>query len=329
MNRKFWENLVSLYGVHILNYIVPLVTLPFLAHRLGPVHWGELAFAEAYASYISLFIEYGFGLSATRDLAQVRDDEAARSRLLAGVIGAQAFLTFCALALTLLLGYGLQVFAAYRPLLPFAFGLATLRAMSPVWYFQGIERMQSVAVITIISNVAAMAAMLVLVQSAADAWIPLALRAGAAFISAAIAYLIAYQDTRFRVPSVSYVWSALRTGWSLFLFKSAVSLYTTANVLLLGILARPSEVAWFAGAEKIAKAAAGGVTPITQAFYPRINYLLAKDRPHAKRAAQMSVLVTIGSGLALGIPAWVAAPWLVRLLLGSGFDKAVPVLRLL
>lgn len=329
MNRKFWENLVSLCGVHALNYIMPLLTLPFLARVLGPVHWGELAFAEAYAVYLSMFIEYGFGLSATREVARVRDNPAARSRLLAGVTGAQTLLIGCALALTFALGYGLPVFAAYRTLLPFAFILAAFRAIIPFWYFQGLERMRLVAAVTVTTNIAAAVGILLLVRLPQDSWIPLMLRAGAALISAAASYAIAYRDTPFSLPILADAWSSLRQGWSLFVFKGAVSLYTAANVVLLGVLATPNVVAMFAGAEKIANAAGSAVNPISQAFFPRISYLVSKGHEDATRTARLSLLMTVGSGLLLGLIMLVAAPLLVHTLLGPRFDHAVSVLRLL
>jgi PST family polysaccharide transporter len=329
MDRKFWQNLVSLFGINGLNYIVPLVTLPFLARVLGPVHWGELALAEAYASYTSLFIEYGFGLSATREVAQIRHDKFALSRLMAAVTGAQALLILGTFALTVGLGYGSSLFVEYRPLLPIAFSLGALRAINPFWYFLGLERMRLVATITILTNVAAAVSMLSFVRSPKDFGLPLLLRAGAALISAAAGFAIAYREISFSRPTIAQAWLSLRQGWSLFVFKSAVSMYTTANVLLLGALAAPAVVAWFAGAEKIAKAATGALTPLTQAFYPRIAYLMAKDRGDATRTARISVVMTVGSGLVLGLALFLAAPSLVHVLLGVGFSEAVPVLRVL
>lgn len=329
MNRKLWENLISLYGIQALNYVVPLIALPFLARILGPVHWGELAFAEAYAAYISLFVEYGFGLSATRDMAQLRENRLARSEILAGVIGAQILLGVASLITTVFLVDNVQVFSTCRPLLALAFLLGVVRAANPFWYFQGLERMPLVATVNVISSLAAVLGMLVCVQSPQDAWISLALRCGAAAISAAISFGVAYRDTPFIVPSLGHACLALRRGWSLFLFRSAVSLYTTANVLLLGVLAAPAVVAWFAGAEKISKAATGAVNPITQAFYPQINHLLAKDRTRAAQTARVSVVLTVGAGLAIGGATLIAAPALVRLLLGAGFAASIPVLRLL
>jgi PST family polysaccharide transporter len=88
-------------------------------------------------------------------------------------------------------------------------------------------------------------------------------------------------------------------------------------------------VAWFAGAEKIARSAVQGTGPITQVFFPRISRLMLTDRPGAARAARMSVMLMLGVGISAGVCMFFGAPWLVRLLLGPGFEGAVPVLRIL
>lgn len=327
MNRKLWENLASLYSVHLLNYAFPLLTLPYLARVLGAAHWGELAFAEAYAAYVTLLIEYGFGLSASRDVAQVREDAKARSTQLAAVAGAQGLLAIGALLGTLLLFQFGGSLNQYRPLLPLAFALALARAINPLWYFQGIERMGVIAGFNLIVNCAAAAAIFVLVRTPQDVAVPLLVRAAAASVTAGAAFLLAYRDMSFTRPTLALARRALAAGGALFLYRSAVSLYTTANVLILALVAPPVAVAWFAGAEKIAKAAVSGLGPITQSFYPRISYLLEKDRGSAERAARFSTWLTIGTGAALGLFLACGAPWLVKGLLGSGFAPSVAVLR--
>lgn len=329
MNRSFWENLASLCGVHVLNYVMPLMTLPLLARVLGPTCWGELAFAESYATYLSLFIEYGFGLSATRELAHFRDDPATRSRLLAGVLSAQVILTLCAIPATIALGWGVPHFAPYRPLLPLAFALGVFRAMNPFWYFQGIERIRTVALITAVTNIAGAAGILALVRSPADVSLALLLRMLAACTCFTVSLALAFRTARFRRPDLKLAIASLREGWSLFMLKGAVSFYTSANVLLLGIMAPPAAVAIYAGAEKIASAAAAAINPLMQAFYPRIAYLLHHDPKNASRTTQMSLLVTVSSGVLLGLTLFFGAPLLVRLLLGAHFAGTVPVLRVL
>ncbi|HTF67825.1 MAG TPA: oligosaccharide flippase family protein, partial [Edaphobacter sp.] len=170
---------------------------------------------------------------------------------------------------------------------------------------------------------------LLFVRAPQDSWMPLTFRSGAALISVAASLAIAYRDTPLSFPMLARALHSLRQGWSLFMLKGAVSLYTTGNVVLLGLLAGPNVVAIFAGAEKIANAAASGVNPIAQAFYPRISYLVAKDRRNAPRIARLSLLMTVGSGLLLGLTLLIGAPFLVHMLLGARFDQVVPVLRVL
>lgn len=329
INRRLWDNLASLYGVQVLNYVVPLFTLPYLTRMLGPTPWGVLAFADAYANYLSLVVEYGFGLSATREIAHFRDDRLARARQLAGVLGAQVILAAIATVFTLLLSHTVPLFAAYRPLLPYALLLAVTRSLVPLWYFQGLERMRLVALLTIAANSIAAVAILAFVHSPKDNWMPLAFRAIASLLSMCAAFGIAYRETPVMLPTWSQSWLALKHGGSLFVFKSAASLYTTANVLLLGLIAAPAVVAWFAGAEKIAKAAVAGIAPITQTFYPRIAHLMANDRAQATKTGRLSVWLTVGAGTAAGLALFVGAPVLVHALLGRGFESSIPVLRLL
>jgi len=329
MNRRLWENLASLYGVHIASYVIPLFTLPYLARVLRPAEWGSLAFAEAYSLYMTLIVEYGFGLSATREVARVRNDARARGQQLSGVLGAQVFLAVAALIVTAALARTLPIFATRSQLLPGAVLLGLSRAANPMWYFQGIERMRVMSLLNIATSAAGAAGIFILVQSPGDGWVALALRGGAALSSTIIGLLIAYRDTPFLWPSIRGSKDALWQGGSLFLLKGSVTLYTTANVLILGMLAPPAIVAWYAGAEKIAKAAVSGIGPMAQAFYPRINHLFASDRERAAETLRASAWLMMGVGLAAGLTLFAGAPILVRLLLGRGFESSIPVLRVL
>src|ERR1700689_4454173 len=70
LKHKLVQNAASLYGVQIATYAVPLVTIPYLARVLGVSGWGLVAIAQGFGSYVALLGEYGFGLSATREVAR-------------------------------------------------------------------------------------------------------------------------------------------------------------------------------------------------------------------------------------------------------------------
>jgi PST family polysaccharide transporter len=327
MNRKIWENLTALLSVHVLNYVAPLLTLPLLTRVLGPSSWGMLAFAEAYAMYASLIIEYGFSLSATREIAQASEDLSLRSRLLSGVFTAQILLSLAVGASTIALALTVPAFRLYANLLGPAFLLAVFRAVFPAWYFQGLERMKLIAAVNIAANLSSAILIFLIVRAPNQILVPLIVRGIAAFLASAVATYLAMRELPPVALSLKHALRALKQGWSLFLFRSAVSLYTTGNVLLLGVLAPAQVVAWFAGAERITKACTSVFGPITQTFYPRINSLLKSDPDAAKRMAKVSAQCTIGIGVAIGLGLFTLSPFIVRVALGHGFLPAVIVLR--
>ncbi len=328
-NRRLWESLASLYSVHAFNYLVPLFTLPYLARVLGPAEWGAYAFADAYGRVVAIAVEYGFGLSATREVARVRHDAGARGRELADVLGAQILLGMFAVLLTLLLAGIVPAFREHRGLLPGALFLAMGQGASPMWYFQAIERVKLMGALWIAARIAGAAGLFLFVHAPGDGWLALFIQGTAPFLSVAAGLTLAYRDTPFAWPSLRRGWRALYSGGALFLYRAGVSLYTSMNVLLLGLLAPPVMVAFYAGAEKIARAAVQGTGPITQVFFPRISHLMVHDRPGAARAARTSVWLMLGVGLSAGSLLFFGAPLLVKLLLGAGFEGAVPVLRIL
>jgi PST family polysaccharide transporter len=327
-DRRLWESLASLYGVHAFNYLVPLFTLPYLARVMGAAEWGAFAFADAYGRVVGLVVEYGFGLSAAREVARVRHDPHARSRELSGVLGAQLLLGGFAALITLILANTVPVFAAHRRLLPGAFFWAMSQGASPMWYFQGIERMKLMGSLWIAGRIAGAAGLFLLVRGPADGWLALFIQGTAPFLCVAAGLAMAYRDMPFLWPSFHRGWSALRAGASVFLYKAGANLYTSTGVLLLGFLATPLAVAWFAGAERIARAAVSATSPITQAFYPRINHLLLTDSRGAAQAARLSLWLTMSVGALTGAALFFGAPLVLRIALGAGFEGSVPVLRL-
>ncbi len=328
-DRTLWESLASLYSVHAFNYLVPLFTLPYLARVLGPAEWGAYAFADAYGRLVAIAVEYGFGLSATREIARVRNDARARGRELAGVLGAQALLGMVAVGLTLILGLVVPAFAQHRRLLPGALFFAMSQGANPMWYFQAIERVKLMGALWVAARIAGAIGLFVFVHGPGDGWLALFIQGTAPFLSVAVGLALAYRDTPLVWPSLRMGWRALCSGGTLFLYRAGVSLYTSMNVLLLGLVAAPVMVAFYAGAEKIARAAVQGTGPITQVFFPRISHLMTHDRASAAKAARVSVALMAGVGVSAGCLLFFGAPVLVRLLLGTGYEGAVGVLRIL
>jgi len=69
LRSSLFYDIALLYGVQCTRYFLPLVQVPFLARVLEPTGWGAMAFAQGFSAYLMLIVEYGFNLSATREIA--------------------------------------------------------------------------------------------------------------------------------------------------------------------------------------------------------------------------------------------------------------------
>src|SRR5438067_4980928 len=93
LNKKLTRNALALYGVQGCRKLVPFLSVPYLARILGPAGWGRVAFALAFGEMLVMLIEFGFNLSATREIARHCDSRESCRKIAAGVLGAQALLS--------------------------------------------------------------------------------------------------------------------------------------------------------------------------------------------------------------------------------------------
>lgn len=329
LGEKLVANVVSLYGAYLVNYAAPLVMVPYLVRTLGPAAWGLVAMAQGFGNYLNLVVEYGFNLSATREVARHQDSPERIADLVAGVTAAKLVLAMGGAALAVILQHAVPALQAQPRILWAGVMAGIALGLNPLWYFQGRENMKIVATLEVVTKCAAAIGVFILVHRPADAWLVLALQAGASVVSSGVAIVLTYREVAARRPSPALVIWALRTGWSMFLFRSSAMLYTSGNAVLLGLFAPPSAVGYFAGAEKISKAFMGLMNPVNQALYPRLSHLALHNPKEGNRLLRINALLVGGGGLLLGVGVFFSAPLLVRILLGRELAPAVPVLRFL
>ena len=323
------HNLVAMFGSQIATYAFPLATIPYLARVLGPVHWGIVAFAQALGLYLSMVVEFGFNLSATRRVARARYDQQQLEEIVAGVMGSKVLLALASVAVVLVLHHFMQIFREYSLIL-WAGALSGIgQGFSMLWYFQGMERMKTPAALDMLGKAFAAAGIFLFVHTRQDAWKVLGLQCICYCLASAVLLVITYREIAFRWPSWEVTRKSLHDSSAMFLFRSSVSLYTTANALILGALSTPIAVGFYSGAERLVKAMLNLLTPLTQTLFPRLSRLLMTDRDKAVWLARISLVVMTLSGLLLCVGTLITAPLIVRVVLGPGYEAAIPVMRVL
>ena len=329
LDRGLARNVASLYGVQFANYLLPLITIPYLTRVLGVATWGLVAFAQAFGAYASIGIEYGFHLSATRAVAKNRSSTSELANLVAGVMGSKLLLAAGAMLVAFFLESWIPLFRANPLFLWAAVFWAVAQSFSMLWYYQGFERMRLVAALDVVGRAAATAGIFIMVRHPADGWKVLVLQGSGSLLSVIVATALVYREIPVRLPNWRLVRDTLRMGWSMFLFRSSMSLYGAGNAFILGLFASPEAVGFYAGAEKLARALMGLLVPVHQSLYPRLSNLVQHNRPAANRLARFSMFLMSSIGMALSLAAFLGAPWAVPFILGNRFGASIPVLQIM
>lgn len=324
------QNVLSLGVVQVAITVVPLVTLPYLARVLSRSELGLVVFVQTFSFVVALVVEYGFNLSATRDVARSRDDPGALRATVAGVQGAKLFLAALAAAASLVLWPLVPIFRHAPELLAYGVALGILQGFVPAWFFLGVERAQPVALAELTSRLAALGLIVLFVKQRHDGELVLVFYVLAAAASTGGLTLLMFRRARPALPTASGSRAALRAGRTLFAGTGATALYTGANAFLLGLVLPTAQVALFAAAEKIVRAGTRILGLMVQAVYPRVAVLVKRGATaRARRLSLTSLAIFGGTALAAGGALAAAAPTVIRVVFGPRFEAAVPVLRIL
>jgi polysaccharide transporter, PST family len=322
------RNSAALYGVQICRKLFPLFTVPYLTRMLNPSGWGTVAFVLSMADILTLIIEYGFNLSATREISRHRHHSGTCRDVMGGVLGAQILLAVVAISLAGILAPRFPLLRNEPKMVLAGLVYALAQGFTPLWFFQGLERLRLAASLEIGAKFTALCCVFLFVRSPQDGWKVVVLQAMAASVSTAAGIVLATRAFGFRFPNYTLVREALQRGWPMFVFRSAESLYGIGNTFLLGFFAPAAVVGYFATAEKITKAMFGLLNPIRDSLYPRLSYLAASSEQAAAKLARPAIAVMVSGGFFLTAILFFMAPWLISLLAGPDFAPAVPVLHL-
>lgn len=335
--KSLWQRLrnsdgmretVALYAVHGATYFLPLLVIPFVARVLGPEQWGWLSIFQSFALYASMLIEYGFGLSGTRDVARLHGDAEGRAQVLADVTAAKLIL-LASLSIPISgLWLAAPLFQEHGRLFAAALFFAVAQGASLVWYLQGAGQAARIAKAEVVSRAVATALVFVCLRQPDQGWMLLFFNALAATASVVIGLVQIRRETPLLAPTWAGGIRALRMGLSMFFFRSAVSLFTLGNAFILGLFVAPQFVGFYSGAERIAKGFLGLMQPLAQSLYAQLNRQGSSPELDPQRLGRLSIALLTGVGALLGAVIWIGAPLFVSILLGPGFEASIPALRI-
>ncbi|MEM5369629.1 flippase [Paraburkholderia azotifigens] len=323
------KNAAFLLLVQISTYVVPMLIVPWQTRVLSAEGFGRLSVAMAIIMYFVNLAQYGFDLTVTPQISVHRDDREKRTEIFWTTLTAQILIACAGFVVLMALTFIVGRLENDRELLAIGYGTALGASLCPGWYMQGTEKLKLLSIVTFTGRVLSLPAMLLLVRSKSDIYWAIGINSAVILGSSAVILgyvLLRGEVGRFRTSVVDIV-AALRAGWQVFVAMFSVNFYAYTNTVVLGFVAGNVEAGFFAAADKLVKAGIGMITPLSNAAYPRISYLMHHARDDAMLLLRKLLAAQGTIMLAVSLTIFVSAPYAVKVLYGAHFAPATDVLR--
>jgi polysaccharide transporter, PST family len=325
------ENFLSLSFLQVANYIFPLITLPYLVRVLGPEKYGLIAFAQAFIGYFQILTDYGFNLSATREISINRENKEKVSEIFSSVMIIKFFLLLLSFGLMIIIVFSFKKFRQDWLIYYLTFGMVLGHTLFPIWFFQGMERMKYITFLNVLAKLIFTIAIFIFVKRSSDyLYVPL-LNSLGFIVAGVLALRIVFKDfgVFFRIPSFKDLKYQLKEGWYIFISTVAISLYTISNTFILGLFTNNTIVGYYSAAEKIIRAIQGFLAPISQTIYPHISKLMNESKEIGVKFIRKVTILIGGFSFILSFFIFIFADLIVRIILGSQFTESIMVLRII
>lgn len=329
--KRIITNFFSLSTLEIVNYIIPLVTLPYLVKVLGPEKYGIVAFAQVFASYFTIATDYGYYLSAPRKISINRDDINLVSRIYSKIMTIKFLFMLISISIFFVLVFNINRFVNDK--LVFLFSIANVLGdfLFPAWFFQGIERMKLITYFYFIAKGFFLIMIFLFIKSPAEYfYVPLFNNMGLIIAGIVSLYFI-HKNYKIKIyfPTLKEIKGEIKDEFNYFISTVSINAYTNSGTFILGIFAGNVFVGYYSAAERLIRAIQRILWAASQSVYPYINRLVYESSEKGLKFIKKLMLIYNGGFFVISLLIFVFAKVIINLVLGAQYTESYQVLLIL
>lgn len=326
--KEVYRNATVLSVANVVGYIIPLLEVPILARALGPESYGMVVLFQSIALISSLIVEYGFNLSAARQVALAKNDPILLGRIFSDVFLAKIILSFLVMVALFALSFTASAHRVVSNFEMLAWSAAYFVAFgfSPFWFFQGREQLTGVIVLEFCLRLIGLSLLFVLIKSDQDAVLALAIMSAVGLTNTVLSTWWCFREVASFSISLGGAIKQISQGFYVFLYRSSNNILLNAAPPVLGYTVGPSALAVFVPAEKVVRGVVGFVAPVLTALFPYFSRIYAEASAYSLRHAWLIICcAALGGAVAATILSFYG-PLLLNVVLGSQYALAEKLL---
>ena len=269
--KKVVENAIYLTILQWFNYLIPLFILPYLVRTIGTKMFGLVMFAQTVATIFTLITDFGFSITGTRALSILKKNKTMKGELFFGVMSIKFALIILLLFFLFALTSTSDKFSQNKLIYYYSFGVTIGMTIFPSWFFHGIQNMKVITIVNAVSRTLFAGLVFMFITKPEDFLLVPLFNSASYIITGLFGLFYALKFLKIKVPSIIFIFNLVNESFKLFLSNLSTSLYSSFNILIIGLLTNDTLTGVYASFEKIILALKNIYTPIYQAVFPWLS----------------------------------------------------------
>lgn len=331
-NRILLNNVASLGIVQIVNYIFPLITIPFVSRILGPEGFGTINYITAFITYFILVVNYGFDFTGTRKIAVDPDNVDVRCKVFSEVTCARLLLLLLTTFIFLICINFIPILKK-NVILSFLLFVNVISAfLTPQYLFQGLQKLSVLSVLSMLKGAFSAGLILILISKKDDLLLYVGIGVFTNFLISLIAmfYAVNFLKIKFHFCSIKHCMNLFKEVRFVFFSSIIFSLYTTTNIIILGFFEKPTTIGYYTTAVSFILIVQSVVNiPLASSLYPFIGraFSISREDGLAKLRKLIPIVFWFTISICLGI--LLLSPFAIYLIYGKKFEGSIISVQIL
>ena len=329
LQKSFTSNSLYLYLSYFADYFLAIIFLPFIARAIGAVELGVIGVVQGYGLFVTLFMEFGSPLVATREVSRLKNNNASLINFVSSIFSIKLALIPFVCILSTIFTITVPIFSNNSDYLIIVILGSISQGLSPIWYFQGKRNMKIISISKIVFRSLGFLLIFLNVDSSNDGWIVLgALSLSSIFIGFFLFFAMINETGVFRITFSKKTKEIFLKSNLSFIITIIPIIYQNVSVVILSLFVSPLQLGIYYGANMIYRALNSLYGPLSQSFFPIISSIEKKDKKLAWSVTKKYFLSLTTLGLLFFLIIYFKSDYVISVLLGDQFSGSNDILTI-
>lgn len=326
------KNFFSLTFLKGLEYLVPLILVPYLVRTLGLERYGIVQSAVSFMYIFYILTNFGFNYSAARQISIHREHPEMASKIAGAILSLKGLLMLISFILMIGIAWFVPSLKAEFGLILLTFGFIIGDVLFPVWLYQGYEKMYYLSRFQIVARIVLFMFTIWIIKTPEDYLYYPMIYYGSQILMAIATLGFSHRllGIRIALPTLQILKQEFTLAFKPFLSSIAQVLYTQPRLFYVSLIATPMMTGSFAIADK-----AAGVFQLFPVWLfvisalPRLSYMFEHEQDQCIKTLGTYQKWTMMYALCMTPLSIIGAPWIIYAFSGEFHEEATLMFRIL